>query len=180
MTRTSLGLLITALFTLGCSAVDSIAQEKFGPHFLFNSGIPGCLTVVDGELLVFDPCNSLPESRVEIIQGFHLDQARSGLRIKLAPDKFLALTVALPDPLRPPDRFLPLKVMASPTGLPSTTWRVTAPNDNGFRSVVAVWEVEVLSFCMNRRSRPGRIADVVVDGCDGTPRWKLDPTPAPF
>lgn len=182
MIRMSLGLLITTLFAIGCSAVNSSAQEKFGPHFLFNSGVTGCLTVIDDELAVLDPCNTLPASRVEIVNGLSLDQASSILRIKLTPQKFLCLTVVLPNPLEALP-VLPMKVRANPTCLPNTIWRVTAPDSDGFRSVVVIFEAggsAVAPMCMQRRSRPGGIADVVIDRCDGLPKWKLEPVPAPF
>jgi hypothetical protein len=185
MPRTSLGLLSSALFALSCSVVSLSAQD-FGPHFLFNSGITGCLQVKGGdapdggELVVSDPCNTLPESRVEIMDGLSLDQARSVLRIKLTPQRFLCLTVVLPNPAQALP-VLPMKVRSNPTCLPNTVWRVTAPDSAGLRSVVAVFEAPgVAAMCMQRRSRPGGVADVVIDNCSPSTTWKLDPIDPPF
>jgi hypothetical protein len=200
MRRKLFGLPIPVLFVIGClvSSSSAYAQksqtppptagidgEKFGPHFNFVSALDGgasCLTVKNGELLMVFPCNTSRESRVEVMDGFHPGgDAQSVLRIKTSlevPQVFLSLTVTLPDPLRLPLR-QPIKVMANPTGLPFTPWRITAPDDKGLRSVLAVFEAQGVRFCMMPRLRPDGITDVVVNDCGEGPRWKLNPVPAP-
>src|SRR5262245_61117047 len=177
MTRTSLSLLISALFALSFSVIKLSAQD-FGPHFLFNAGVTGCLTVSEGELVVSDPCNTLPQSRVEIINGLSQDQARSVLRIKLTPKEFLCLTVVLPNPVEALP-VLPMKVRANPTCLPNTVWQITAPDARGFRFVVVIFDAPG-AMCMQRRPRPGSTSEIVIDKCDESTKWTLDPVPAPF
>lgn len=200
MTRELLGLAIPALLSIGCLASSSsacaqanptpaqataVAGEKFGPHFNFISARGGgaaCLTVKNGELLMALPCNVSRESSVEVMDGFHAGgDAQSILRIKTSlevPQVFLSLTVTLPEQINP--LRAPIKVMANATGLPSTPWRVTAPDDNGLRIVLAVFEARGVRFCMMPRLRPDGITDVVVDNCGEGPRWKLNSVPTPM
>jgi hypothetical protein len=197
MRRKLLGLPIPVLFVIGCLVSGSSAHaqkspaatptavvggEKFGPHFNFISARDGgaaCLTVKNGELLMVFPCDTSRESSVEVMDGFITgDQAQSVLRIKTSlevPQVFLSLTVTLPVPLRKP-----IKVVPNPTGLPFTSWRITAPNDQGLRSVVAVFEAQDLRFCLMPRLRPDGVTDVVVNDCGEGPRWRLNPVPAPM
>jgi hypothetical protein len=200
MTRELLGLAIPALLTIGCltSSSPAYAQtyaapvqatvmdgQKFGPHFNFISARGGgaaCLTVKNGELLMAFPCDVSRESSVEIMDGLLAGgDAQSVLRIKTSlefPQVFLSLTVTLPQQINPLRG--PVKVMANATGLPFTPWRITAPDDNGLRSVLAVFEAQGVRFCMMPRLRDDGITDVVVNDCGEGPRWKLNAVPAPM
>jgi hypothetical protein len=173
MDRHSLGLLIPALFAIFCLALHSSAHAE-GSFFIFKSKASGrCLHVKGGdppnggEISVFDPCQTLPEFRVERIDA--------ALRIRLTPQNFKCLQVKEPFPVDDP---LPVKVTPGNCIAPVSNWSVGFPDDDGFRTVTLRRDEPIAAMCMQENIRHGTV-EVVVDLCNERSKWKLEPVPAP-
>jgi hypothetical protein len=175
MDEKSLRRLAPALLAVGCLAFNSSvhAQEFF---FTFKSKASDrCLHVRGGdepnggEVRVFDPCQTLPEFRVERLSEI--------LRIKITPQNFKCLQVK--QPLSIDD--LPVRVTPGNCVAPVSNWFVGSPDNDGFRTVILRSDDVVAGLCMQEKLRPPpRTSEVVVDLCDESSKWKLDSVPPPF
>jgi hypothetical protein len=176
MHRRCLDLLISALLAIFCSAFNSSAhaQESF---FTFKSkGSGRCLHVKGGdqpnggEIRVFDPCQTLPEFRVERVDGI--------LRIKLTPQNFKCLQVKQPVVVDD----VPVKVTPGNCFAPVSNWFVGSPDADGLRQVILrqlPTEPPSIGMCMQENIKQGT-TEVVVDFCDERSKWTLESVPPPF
>ena len=171
MDRTSLSLLMSALFAIGCSALNSSAHADEDFFTLKSRATGKCLHVQGGdqpnggEIRVLDPCQTTPDFRVKNAEG--------ALRIELTPQNFKCLQVK--QPVHVVD--LPAKVTPGDCAAPSD-WHLGSPDNNGFREVILTSDAQKDGLCMGEDMDT---AEVVVDLCTerAEQEWKLEPAPAP-
>lgn len=158
--------LSAVLLSIICVAFNSTAHAD-GPEFLFKSRTGRCLHIRGGdeanggEVKVFDPCQTLPEFRVEIFNDVVL-------RIKLSPQDFRCLQV------KQPIGNLPVRVTPGNCVGPSN-WSVI-PGEDGLSKVVLHLDDSLFRPCMREDAKT---AQVVVDLCTEGANWKLEPIAQP-